>query len=91
MIDNLMIELQDLFRGVFLDRSLELERGHTAADVYGWDSLSHVRLIMEIEQRFRIELPIAEVGGLSDVGALADLIASKLDAAPAGQTNPFQN
>lgn len=72
-----MEELEEVFRKVFFDDAIELRREHTAIDIGGWDSLSHVRLIMEMERHFSIALAAAEVAGLHDVGALADLIAAK--------------
>ncbi len=72
-----MEQLEEVFRKVFFDDSIELRREHTAIDIGGWDSLSHVRLIMAMERHFSIALAAAEVAGLNDVGALADLIAAK--------------
>lgn len=74
---TVMEPLETVFRKVFFDDSIELRREYTALDVAGWDSLSHVRLIMAIERQFSIVLPAAEVAGLNDVGALADLITTK--------------
>jgi acyl carrier protein len=50
----------------------------TAADVEGWDSLSHVTLMFSIEQEFGIQFVGNEFANLSDIGALRTLIASKL-------------
>lgn len=46
----------------------------TSADVLGWDSLSHTMLIMKVEDEFGIELPLDELDGLGNVGALVALV-----------------
>ena len=50
-------------------------RDTTAADIDGWDSLSHSMLIMNVEEEFGLELPLDELFALDNVGELLDLIA----------------
>lgn len=69
--------LTTIFRDVFDDPSLELRDGLTAADVPGWDSLTHINLIVAVEKQFRIRLTTAEMRGLTNVGAFVGLIAVK--------------
>ena len=52
-------------------------RSTTAADVDGWDSLSHINLIVAIEREFRIKFTTSEVVSLKNVGELVDLVAKK--------------
>jgi acyl carrier protein len=42
-----------------------------SSDIAGWDSLSHVYLIMNIEQEFGLRLPLDEIVDCADVGAMA--------------------
>ena len=44
------------------------------------DSLSLVEYTMELEDAFGIELPEEELGGLTTIGAFADLIMTKVAA-----------
>jgi acyl carrier protein len=67
-------ELVAVFRTVFNDDTLDLTRGTTARDVKGWDSLRHLRLILAVEQTFKVRLPSTKVSNLKNVGDLADLI-----------------
>ncbi|HTU68855.1 MAG TPA: acyl carrier protein [Candidatus Baltobacteraceae bacterium] len=48
--------------------------GTTSADVPGWDSLSHSLLLMAIEERFGIDLPLDRVYEARNVGDLVDLV-----------------
>ena len=75
MIENSVEpELVAVFRKVFNDDALELSRETTARDVRGWDSLRHLRLILAVEQTFKVRLPSTKVSNLKNVGDLADLI-----------------
>jgi len=52
----------------------------TAADVEGWDSLHHIRLIIAIERRFKIKFKNSEVEQLTNVGDLVSAIDRKVAA-----------
>ena len=67
-------ELQEVFRSTFEDDELVVSRGTTAKDVEGWDSLTHVTLLVSLEQRFAIRFKSSEVADLKNVGELLDLI-----------------
>jgi acyl carrier protein len=75
--DAIYSKLTDVFRDVLDDDTLELTPALTAKDVDGWDSLSHIRLMLSVERAFAIKLSASEIGKLKTVGDLADLIARK--------------
>ena len=50
----------------------------SARDVEEWDSLTHVSLIIAVEQAFGIRFRVGEVEGTKNVGDLADLIVKRL-------------
>ena len=56
----------------------ELTEELTAADVYGWDSLSHMMIITEIENEFKIRFKLKELNKLENLHSLIDLIQSKM-------------
>lgn len=74
-------EIQDRLTGtfhkVFGDNGLVINPAMVAADVEGWDSLTHVRLLLTIEREFRIRITASEAGKLQTVGDLMQLIQSK--------------
>lgn len=76
-MSDLMSEVTDVFRAVFHDEDLVVDRETTATDVPGWDSLSHVTLILTMEQRFAIRFASTEVAMLKNVGELEDMIISR--------------
>ena len=66
-----------IFREFFDDDSLMLRPDMTASDVDGWDSLTHIRLLLTIERKFQIKFSASEVGGLRTVRDLVLLIVRK--------------
>jgi acyl carrier protein len=71
--------LNSIFRQVFDDDSLIVTRATSAKDIEEWDSLSHLNLVMAVEQRFGIKIALGELRSLKNVGEMADLIAKKLN------------
>jgi acyl carrier protein len=63
-------ELQEVFRAVFATPDLFIAPQTTANDVDGWDSLSHVNLILAVEQRFQVRLGTRELLAMKNVGDL---------------------
>ncbi len=59
------------------DDELILNRELTAKDVPGWDSLSHIRLLVTIERKLNIKFTLPEIRELKNVGELTDLIQVK--------------
>jgi acyl carrier protein len=78
--DQVMTRLSDLFREVFDDPDLVISASTTADDIPGWDSMTHINLIVGAEQAFGIRFGTAEMEGMHDVGELARLIAAKTGA-----------
>ena len=74
---DLESRLTNVFHTVFDDDSIMLSRSLTADDVDGWDSLSHVNLLLAIELEFGIEFKQYEVQSFNNVGELMDNIAKK--------------
>jgi acyl carrier protein len=73
-----MGSLTGIFRMVFDDDSIHIERKTTANDIEGWDSLSHVNLITAVESHFKIRFTQKELLTLKNVGDLLDHIESKV-------------
>jgi acyl carrier protein len=77
---DVMESLTRVFREVFDDDDITLTRETTANDVDGWDSLTHVNLILSVESRFGIRFSQAELLTFRNVGDLADSIRKRLPA-----------
>lgn len=75
-------QAQEVFRQVFDDPELQLREDMTSQDVPGWDSMTHINLMVATEKRFNIRFATAEIAKLKEpgqnVGALLALIRKKL-------------
>ena len=63
---------------VFDDDTLLISPEMTANDVDGWDSLSHVNLIIAVETKFKIRFTQKELLTFKNVGDLLKATESKL-------------
>lgn len=75
-------QLNVVFREVFEDEQITVKAETTADDVDGWDSLSHVTLIVAVETCFRIKFTQKELLTMRNVGDLAAAIESELNRHP---------
>jgi acyl carrier protein len=73
--------LNELFREMFADDSIELKPETTADDIEEWDSFNHLQIIVAVETRFGIKMSTAEIESLKSVGDLVKIIQSKAPAA----------
>jgi acyl carrier protein len=70
--------LENIFRDVIGDESISLKPETTADDIEGWDSVTHVSLIVSIEMEFKIKIRTDEMETLKNVDEMVNLIRRKL-------------
>jgi acyl carrier protein len=66
-----------VFQDVFANDTLQLADSTTFADVPGWDSLAHVRLITALEAEFETKFSVREVMKMNTVAAIRQAVAAK--------------
>lgn len=71
-------DLETIFHEVFDDDEIQLNPETTADDVDGWDSLSHVNLIVTIESHYKIKFNQKELLTFRNVGDLMRTITNKI-------------
>ena len=69
--------LNGIFRKVLKRDDITLTESTTAHDVDGWDSLTHLVLITEIENKFGVRFSFREIVNLNNVGDLCHTIKNK--------------
>jgi acyl carrier protein len=69
--------LTEIFKDVFDEDSIRATPTLSAQDVDGWDSLTHIRLILTVEKAFKIKFSTSEIGKLEKVGDLVALIRAR--------------
>ncbi|MDQ2860651.1 MAG: acyl carrier protein [Pseudomonadota bacterium] len=61
-----------------------VEPSMTANDIPGWDSLAHVRIVMNLEARTGAEIEMSDTYKAATVGDLCDIVMKNLKGAKGG-------
>jgi acyl carrier protein len=69
--------LTQVFQDIFDDDSISVTPELSAKDVDGWDSVTHIRLMLTVEKAFKIKFSTSEISNLKDVGDLVTLIKAR--------------
>lgn len=78
MTENEVFErLTRIFRRVFDDKHLVIDRNTTADDIDDWDSLEHITLISAVEKEFKVRFTMKEVSSMKNVGEMVDIIIAR--------------
>lgn len=75
---DIPVRVQKVFREVFEDPRLLVTERTTAADIPKWDSLTHITLIIALEEEFQIQFSSREVTSMACVGDLYTVLEGKL-------------
>lgn len=76
--EQILKELEQIFRSILKNKILDITTESKLSDIKGWDSLSNIYIIEEIETKFNVELHAGEVVVLKTIKDLVQLIQSKL-------------
>ena len=72
-------KINEICRDVFEEDDIVVTDVTTAEDVEGWDSLTHLTLISEIENEFGVKFTMGEIQKSKNVGELVDALVRHLD------------
>jgi acyl carrier protein len=75
--DEIFHTVVGVLREYFDDDDLQITPQTVADDVEDWDSISHVNIIVTLEQRFKIKFATSEVEAMKNVGQLVAMIEKK--------------
>lgn len=70
-------QLQEIFRAVLGDDSIELDAETRATDLPGWDSLTHINTMFAVEQAFEVQFLGDEFARVQTIGELEALLTNK--------------
>jgi acyl carrier protein len=71
-------KVRKILATVLKHEKFEMKDELTATEVEGWDSLSHITIISEIEEEFKIKFKLKELNKLKNIGSLIEIVQSKL-------------
>lgn len=72
--NEVLTRLEEVFRNILDSETVNLTEKTTASDVDGWDSLTHIHLVVAIEKNFRIKFTSKEILSWKNVGEMIDSI-----------------
>ena len=78
--EEVLTHVTEIFKTVLKKEQLTLTPASTAADVDGWDSLTHVMLIDAVETHYHIKFKLNEVIRFNNVGDLCACVIKKLSS-----------
>ena len=64
----------------YLGKNIEIHVQTTAAEIKGWDSITHMKILIAIEEEFGFTFSYKETVALKNVGDLIQLVQSKASA-----------
>ena len=73
---DIYARLTEIFKDVF-DDVIVATPALSAKDVDGWDSITHIRLILTVEKAFKVKFSTSEIGRMETVGDLVALIKAR--------------
>lgn len=71
--------VEKVFREVLEEEDLLIKESYTAYDVDGWDSLTHIILVVEIEKALNVKFLSSEIISWENIGEMIDSIEEKLN------------
>ena len=75
---EILEQVQSIFKDVLKNDDVVLTDDTTAQDVNGWDSLTHVTIISEMEKHFGLRFSLREMLSWKSVGKMLDTLEKKL-------------
>lgn len=74
---EVLTQLNDIFNDILDAEGIVLSDLTTADQVEGWDSLTHIQLVVSIEKYFKCRFSSKEIQSWNNVGEMVDSILSK--------------
>ena len=77
--NTILSELNKIISDVTFSNTI-ISESSTADDVYGWDSLAHINIILAIEKFYNVTFSTSDMLGMANVEELIDIIEKKINA-----------
>lgn len=77
--EDIFKSLNEVFRDVFDDDTIEVNETTTSDDIEDWDSLEHINLLAAVEQKFGMKFSMGQVVTMKNVGEMADIIEKAIN------------
>jgi acyl carrier protein len=75
---DILDQVSNVFADTLDEGTITLTETTTADDVEGWDSLTHVQLVVAVEKKFKVRFSAKEIQSWKNIGEMIDSISSKV-------------
>ena len=75
--NEILKKVNDVFIDV-LEEEVSIKEEYSSDDIDGWDSLTHIMLIVEIEKNLQVKFLSSEIVSWKNIGEMIDCINEKL-------------
>ena len=75
---NILVEVNRIFKDVLDSPEISLTVYTTAKDVEEWDSLNHIQIVVAIERHFNIKFTGQEIQQWQNVGDMCASVAKRV-------------
>lgn len=75
--NEILKKVNDVFIDV-LEEEVTIKEEYSSYDVDGWDSLTHIMLIVEFEKKFNIKFISSEISSWNKISDIINSICSKI-------------
>lgn len=75
--NEVLNQLNNIYNDILDAEAIALTDATTADQVDGWDSLTHIELVVAIEKHFKCRFSSKEIQSWNNVGEMVDSILSK--------------
>lgn len=76
--EQIRLETTEIVRSVIRHSDFELTDEMTAGEIKGWDSLSHMVIITEIEKHFHIKFSFSDILKFNNMADLFNCLSEKM-------------
>ena len=77
--EEIFTHIRTIICDILKNDQLVITESTTSQDVDGWDSLTHMLIISEVEKQFQVRINFRELMKITNVGGLISIIEKKMN------------
>lgn len=77
--EEIFDKIKIAFESVLEHNNFELAENTTAQDVDGWESITHMMIISEVEKSFGIKFKLMDLMNMNNVGDLVKTVQAEIE------------
>lgn len=76
--ENILVTIKESFVRVLDHNNFELNETTTAKDVDGWESVTHLLIMNDVEKTFNIKFKLMDLMSMNNVGDLINTVEKEI-------------